>query len=93
MQVPRASLALATAPPQPSRAGVLVSIAIPDAAPARLELFDVLGRRLRSREVGELGAGDHVTSLAEPGALRPGIYLVRLTRDGRELWIRTAVLH
>ena len=48
---------------------------------ARLELFDVAGRRVMSREVGTLGAGDHDVRLALPGHARAGVYFLRLRQS------------
>jgi len=65
--------------PNPIRAGeVTVHFALPDAAPASLDLLDVTGRRLAGREVGSLGAGRHTLDLAEGRRLAPGLYLIRL---------------
>src|SRR5262249_36043064 len=43
----------------PIGADVSAAFSLPDGSPARLELFDVTGRRLAAREVGGLGAGSH----------------------------------
>lgn len=48
---------------------------------ARLELFDVAGRRVMSREVGTLGAGDHEVRLPLPGYARAGVYFLRLRQN------------
>jgi hypothetical protein len=45
---------------------------------ARLDLFDVAGRRMMTREVGGLGAGDHEVRLVLPGYVRAGVYFIRL---------------
>ena len=45
---------------------------------ARLDLFDVAGRRMMTREVGVLGAGDHEVRLVLPGYVRTGVYFIRL---------------
>lgn len=79
-------LALAGAAPHPARVGaVRVSFTLPDAAPARLELYDVAGRRLASRDVGVRGAGTHAVTFDEP--LAPGLVFARLTSGGD---VRTA---
>jgi hypothetical protein len=49
---------------------------------ARLDLFDVAGRRMLTRDVGTLGAGDHEVRLVLPGYVRTGVYFLRL-RQGR----------
>ena len=74
-------LALALASGNPSRR-LGVRFALPDAAPARLELFDVSGRRRFAREVGVAGAGEHDEAIETPG-LSPGVYVIRLTRGAQ----------
>jgi hypothetical protein len=48
---------------------------------ARLDLFDVAGRRMMTRDVGTLGAGDHEVRLTLPGHARPGVYFLRLRQN------------
>ena len=66
-----------------------VAFSLLDAGPARLEVFDLAGRRVADREVGALGAGRHVLPL---GRFAPGVYLVRLSQGSRSATIRTAVM-
>jgi hypothetical protein len=88
----RAGLALAGARPNPARAdGVSLVFSLPDDAPAALELFDLAGRRVASRDVGVLGAGEHVVELAARRPLSPGLYLARLTRGGDRRTARVIV--
>ena len=90
-----AALAFALDPvrPNPSRGGMLtVRFTLPTAAPARLELLDVAGRRIASREVGSLGAGQHTLDLGAGQHLAPGLYLVRLTQGANKRTTRGAVL-
>lgn len=86
----RASFALHGTQPHPARAGTGLSISftLPDAGPARLELFDIAGRFIAAQEVGSLGPGRHTTALAT-GRLGAGVYRVRLMRGGesRELHV------
>lgn len=85
-------LALSGVAPNPTRHALWVWFTLPDDAPARLELVDLAGRRVRSVEVGRLGAGPHRVSLADPGPPGPGIYVVRLTRGGASLTRKVTVL-
>jgi len=79
--------------PNPSRGGQLsVTFALPSSAPARLELLEVSGRRVVTRDVGELGTGQHVVDLAANRALPPGLYLVRLAQGANVRVTRVAVL-
>ena len=79
--------------PNPAIGVFRVDLSLPQAGPARLEAFDVTGRRCVSREVGGLGPGAHSILLDASGSLRPGIYVVRLqyageTRTGRVVFMR-----
>jgi hypothetical protein len=89
---PDASFALANAGANPSASGLTVTISLPDAAPARLEVHDVAGRRVVSREVGGLGAGRHTVEMGEARSLSPGLYLVRLVRGAEFRATRVAVV-
>ncbi|MEP7026978.1 MAG: T9SS type A sorting domain-containing protein [Candidatus Eisenbacteria bacterium] len=72
-------LALESPSPNPSRVGaMIVRFTLPTDAAANLELFDVAGRRVVSREVGSLGAGHHAVDLATERRPAAGVYFVRL---------------
>src|SRR5207237_3187974 len=58
--VPRLRFALSGASPNPAPRGLSVSLSLPDAAAAKLEVWDVAGRRVASREGGCRGPGDHL---------------------------------
>ena len=80
--------------PNPSRSGgaMRLPLTLPDSGPASLQLVDVRGRLVATREVGSLGAGRHVVDLAAGLNLRAGVYLVRLTRGGLQRTTRAVVL-
>ena len=84
------SFALEGVAPNPSpAAGLTLRFTLPDAAPARLELVNIAGRSVWSREVS--GAGAHVV---RPSAeFAAGIYFVRLTRGAQALVRRAVVLN
>ncbi len=93
VDVPRvAELALAGVCPNPATVALAVAFSLPDAAPARLEAFDLAGRRVAVREVGPLGGGSHVVQLGERRSLAPGVYLVRLARGSRRLTARAVIV-
>ena len=69
-----------------------VAFTLPDAAPARLDLLDVAGRRVATREVGSLGGGRHAVDLTAGAPLAPGLYLVRLTQGASVRVTRVVVL-
>jgi hypothetical protein len=76
----------------PTREDLGVAFSLPDASPARLELFDVGGRRIASREVGTLGAGSHIVTLGDGRRFAPGVYLLRLSQGTRSLKARGVVV-
>lgn len=79
------AFALGGAWPNPARGagGFSLSFSLPSAERAILELVDLSGRRVWSREVGILGAGSHVLPLqGEASGLAAGIYVVRLSQAG-----------
>jgi hypothetical protein len=66
--------------PNPVRAEAQIRFAVPTAGQATVDLFDLGGRRVWSKPLGQLAAGQHTASLPV-GAMRalpPGVYLVRL---------------
>ena len=69
-----------------------VRFALPVASRATLELVDVSGRRVASRDVGTLGAGRHEMNLGEGQRLSSGIYFVRLTQGVNVATRRVTVL-
>jgi hypothetical protein len=78
-----ASLALRGVWPNPARGAVHVWLTLASNEPARLELFDLAGRRVRTVELGGRGAGLHRVDLVETRSLRPGLYLIHLSQAGR----------
>ena len=80
------TFALEGAQPNPAAgsSGFTVSFSLPGDAPATLELLDLSGRRLLSREVGSLGGGRHTISWQRESAELPaGMYILRLSQSGR----------
>jgi len=78
--------------PNPAAGEVSVVFALESAAPARLELLDVAGRRVLAEDVGSLGAGQHVLRLAKAEALPAGVYVLRLTQSGRVASTRATIV-
>ena len=75
-------LALEDVAPNPVTGPIGARFSLPAARAARLDVFDVDGRRIHSRQVGMFGAGNHTLMLNETAALRPGVYVLRLSQDG-----------
>ena len=87
-----ARFTLAGAAPNPTRRELSVAFSLPDNAAASLELVDLAGRRVATREVGSLGAGTHRIPLLEGQALQPGLYWVRLMRGSERRSLKVAVV-
>ena len=68
-----------------------MAFSLASGAPATLELFDIAGRRVLSRAVGALGAGDHVVGLGGDRHLPAGVYLLRLSQGTRSVSRRALV--
>lgn len=80
------SLSLDGALPNPASEGLTVGYTLRHAAPARLELWDVSGRRVLERSV-DSGAGRHRVRIAAAGTIAPGVYLMTLIQ-GKEMRVR-----
>ena len=84
-EVAKADFRLDDVRPNPTQGQLSISFALTDASPARLEVVDLTGRRILSRDVGDLGAGEHWIVLGSSAGLRPGYYVVRLVQGDRSL--------
>lgn len=75
-----------------SGAGLDVTFALPNDAPAVLDLLDVQGRCVRSRAVGSFGAGEHRVRFEQPEELGAGVYWIRLRQGTEQRVLRAVVL-
>jgi DNA-binding beta-propeller fold protein YncE len=75
------TLQLAGVHPNPVRGAFEMTFHAPSAGAARLELFDVGGRRVHLQEA-VFAAGRHTVQVRPAGALPAGLYLLRLTHGG-----------
>src|SRR5262245_6050576 len=78
--------------PNPAIGLLSVSFELPTGRPARLELFDVTGRRLVTRELEAPSAGAQHLELPEARGLAAGVYTLRLTQAGQVATVRGVVL-
>ena len=69
-----------------------VEITLGGAEPARLEVLDMAGRRVDSRELLGLAPGSHTLRLDVAASLAPGLYWLRLTQNGMSAHARAVVL-
>lgn len=90
--IPKPVLELYGARPNPSVDGLKVEFSLDSRSSASLELFDMAGRRAANISVGHLGPGRHAVDVGSDRALRPGIYLVRLTQGKRSFVAKTIVI-
>jgi hypothetical protein len=79
--------------PNPGSLGGIVKLVLPDAAPASIEMFDVEGRRVWSRDIEGLGAGEHAVPVGHGSWLPPGVYLLRLSQGGLAATARITLVH
>jgi len=83
------AFALGGAYPNPAVRDLSLAFSLLDASPARLDVFDLAGRRVAERDVGPMGAGRHLLSM---GRFAPGVYVVRLTQGAHSASIRAAIV-
>ena len=88
-----AALSLGPITPNPMIGPFRITFALPSSAPARIDLVDLAGRRVLSREVGALGPGDHQLEIGDASALRPGMYFLRLAQGNRSQVARVVIRH
>ncbi len=85
------TLELAVVGANPVRGRLALRCALPDAGAATLELLDVTGRRVATRELpGD--AAFHVVQVPETESAPPGVYFARLTQAGQVRLARVTVL-
>jgi hypothetical protein len=87
-----AAVALARIWPNPSSLPLHVTLALPESAPARLELVDVAGRSVLAQELGSPGAGLYDATFGAGASLRPGTYWLRLSQGSGRAASRVVIL-
>lgn len=87
----RTPLRLAGLRPNPSGASATVAFTLPERAPTQLDIYDLAGRRVLSRDLGVLAPGSHLQPIGAHGALRPGLYVFRITAGGRSASTRGVI--
>jgi hypothetical protein len=84
-------LSLAGFHPNPAVGPLSVSFSLATAAPARLEILDVAGRRVHARTLDRPAPGTQQLSLSGV-RLAPGVYVIRLEQSGSRIVTRSVVL-
>ncbi|MEM1043106.1 MAG: T9SS type A sorting domain-containing protein [Bacteroidota bacterium] len=77
--------------PNPFTGRTTVGFTVPEAGPARVAVFDVLGREVAMLADGPLAAGQHEVVL-DGAALPSGVYVVRLTTESQTLTRRVTLI-
>ena len=85
-----ARLELLAVAPNPVARDLTVRFTLAGDSPARLELLDLAGRRLRVREAR--GAGEQSVRFEDLGRMEPGLYVVRLAQGAQVRSARVAVV-
>ena len=70
--------------PNPFNPTTTISFSLAVASQVRLEVYDVLGRRVEVRELGRLSSGDHSVEF-DGSQLASGVYLYRLITEDRSI--------
>ena len=70
--------------PNPFNAQTMIRFSLPEAGPVRLDIYDILGRKIGTPYSGALTAGEQGVVWNAAG-LPSGVYLYRLDADGRSL--------
>jgi hypothetical protein len=83
------AFALRGVTPNPVSGPLRVEFSLRTGASAQLELIDVAGRILRSRDLADFGPGEHVVTFDTDRA-HPGVYFLRLIQ-GAQTQVRRAV--
>jgi len=89
LTVTGAAFALSGFTPNPADGARTVAFTLEGGGPAALELFDVRGRGVARRDVGELGAGPHSVTLGN--GIPAGVYWLRLSEAGAVRTLRGVV--
>jgi hypothetical protein len=69
------------------------TFALPSPGRAGIELFDIAGRLLLTRDLGWLAAGDHLLPALGRNQGAPGVFFVRVTLDGRPVGFNRTLIH
>jgi len=78
--------------PNPARNGFLrLQLSIPTPGPVRVELLDIAGRRVASRDLEMVGPGWREVDLLGGRRIAPGLYLARLQHGGQVQTARVVV--
>ena len=89
---PASGFRLDTAGPNPFTPYTTVRFRIPEAGSVRLELYDALGRHVRTLFEGDVAGGRDETVRIDGAGLPTGSYTVRLASEGRQATTRIVLV-
>jgi hypothetical protein len=92
VDVPAVRLALRSLTANPSLGAPTIEYTLPDVGAARLELLDLRGRRVWTRDLGVEAAGSHAFAFAGGSPLAPGVYWARIVQAGKQAQLRLVVI-
>ena len=90
--VPRPNLSVSLAGPNPARRDLWIRLELQTREPARIEVLDLAGRRVRSERIETIASGPQVSNVTRGVLLPSGVYWVRLTQSGRSASVRAVVM-
>jgi hypothetical protein len=89
---PPVRLAIERTLPNPARSRFSVDLAIPGDEPVQIEIFNVAGRRVGTREFVTLKPGRQRITLGRTMRLAPGLYIIRATQGSQTASAKVAVI-
>ena len=85
-------LALRMSGGHPSRNAIRVELALPRKAMGQIDVLDIAGRLVRSRDLSSLEGGRYSLTLANGGDLAPGLYLIRAWQGSEQVTLKAVYL-
>lgn len=92
VDVPLPAFALHGAQPNPVIGDLVVGFSLASADPARLDVYDLAGRRVLEYQVGTMGVGTHRINVAPGRRLPAGVFTVVLTQGTQRAVSRAVVI-
>ena len=78
--------------PNPSSGKPQIRFTLTSSRPAKLQLLDIAGRLLMTREIQAPTPGNHQLTVTTPHGLEPGVYFISVRQDGKVVTRRGVVV-